>query len=57
MKIIELSEIKNIINSNSIVAIGGFTINRKPLDIISENISKAKISRMEMERTCRTSCA
>lgn len=36
MKIILLSQIKNIINSNSTIAIGGFTINRKPIAIIKE---------------------
>ncbi|MEK6925700.1 MAG: CoA-transferase [Nanoarchaeota archaeon] len=36
MKFTDLSEVSNIIKSNSIVAIGGFTINRKPLAIIKE---------------------
>jgi glutaconate CoA-transferase subunit A len=36
MKIIQLNQIKEIIKSNSIIAIGGFTINRKPISIIKE---------------------
>ena len=36
MKIIQLNQIKDIITSNSTIAIGGFTINRKPISIIKE---------------------
>lgn len=36
MKIIQLNQIKDLIKSNSTVAIGGFTINRKPIAIIKE---------------------
>ena len=36
MKIIQLGQIKEIIKSNSTIAIGGFTINRKPISIIKE---------------------
>ncbi|MDD5699646.1 MAG: hypothetical protein PHH00_00425 [Candidatus Nanoarchaeia archaeon] len=36
MKIISLSQIKDIITSDSVIAIGGFTINRKPISIIKE---------------------
>jgi len=39
MKRIELSEIKEIIKSNSTIAIGGFTINRKPMAIINEIVN------------------
>ncbi|HTZ41681.1 MAG TPA: CoA-transferase [Candidatus Omnitrophota bacterium] len=36
MKIILLNQIKDIIKSNSLISIGGFTINRKPISIIKE---------------------
>lgn len=45
MKFIDLSEIKKIIKSNSTIAIGGFTINRKPIAIINE-IAKSKINNL-----------
>jgi len=38
MKYIDLSDIGKIIKSNSTIAIGGFTINRKPISIIKEII-------------------
>lgn len=36
MKNINLSEVRNLIKSDSLIAIGGFTINRKPISIINE---------------------
>lgn len=47
MKIIELSDIKEIIKSNSTIAIGGFTINRKPIAIIKE-ISKSDVDNLSL---------
>ena len=47
MKIIELSKIKDIIKSDSLIAIGGFTINRKPISIIKE-ICKSQISNLHL---------
>ncbi len=42
MKIIKLEQIRDIIKSGSIISIGGFTINRKPIAIIKE-IAKNEI--------------
>ena len=36
MKIIQLNQITNIIKSNSTLAIGGFTLNRKPISLINQ---------------------
>jgi len=36
MKFIQISDLKKIIKSDSVIAIGGFTINRKPIKIIEE---------------------
>jgi len=47
MEKIDLSEIKNIIKSNSTIAIGGFTINRKPIAIIRE-ISKSNVDNLSL---------
>ena len=47
MKLIELNEIKNIIKSNSTLAIGGFTFNRKPISIINE-IVKSDIKNLSL---------
>ncbi|MAG01703.1 hypothetical protein CMI42_00020 [Candidatus Pacearchaeota archaeon] len=47
MEYINLSDIKKIIKSNSTVAIGGFTINRKPIEIIKE-ITKSNINNLNI---------
>lgn len=41
MKFIEISDVGKIVKSNSVLAIGGFTINRKPMSIVKE-ISRSK---------------
>ncbi len=48
MKFIELGEVKNIVKPNSTIAIGGFTINRKPLSIIKEIIKNKKIKDLNL---------
>jgi len=47
MKFINLSDINKIILSNSTLAIGGFTINRKPIKLIKE-ISKSQINNLNI---------
>lgn len=47
MKRIPLTDINKIIKSNSIIAIGGFTINRKPIAIIKE-IAKSNINNLHV---------
>ncbi len=47
MKYIELSDLDKIIKSNSTIAIGGFTINRKPIAIIKQ-IAKSKINNLNL---------
>ncbi len=47
MKQIKLSDIKRIIKSNSTIAIGGFTINRKPVKIIKE-IAESDIKNLSL---------
>lgn len=47
MKYVNLSEIDKIIKSNSTIAIGGFTINRKPIAIIKE-IAKSDINNLNL---------
>jgi len=47
MKFIDLSDIKDIIKSDSTIAIGGFTINRKPIAIINE-IVKSRINNLNV---------
>jgi len=47
MKQIQLSDIDKIIKSNSTIAIGGFTINRKPIAIIKE-IAKSNIKNLHI---------
>jgi len=47
MKIININEIAKIIKSNSTIAIGGFTINRKPISIINE-IAKSQIKNLSL---------
>ena len=47
MKYIDLSEINKIIKSNSTIAVGGFTINRKPIAIIKE-IAKSDINNLNL---------
>ncbi|MBI3623774.1 hypothetical protein HY212_06885 [Candidatus Pacearchaeota archaeon] len=47
MEIIELCKIKDIIKSGSLIAIGGFTINRKPMSVIKE-ICKSQISKLHL---------
>lgn len=47
MKIINLDEIKDILKSDSIIATGGFTINRKPIRIIQE-IAKSNIKNLHL---------
>jgi len=47
MKYINLSDIRRIIKSNSTIAIGGFTINRKPISIIKE-IVKSNINNLNL---------
>lgn len=36
MEVIKKEKIKDILKSNSVVAIGGFTLNRKPIEIVNE---------------------
>jgi len=47
MKYVNLSDIGKIIKSNSTIAIGGFTINRKPISIIRE-IAKSKVNNLNL---------
>lgn len=47
MKIIKLEEIKNIIRSGSTIAIGGFTINRKPMALIKK-ISESQLENLSV---------
>lgn len=47
MEIIELSKIKDVIKSDSLIAIGGFTINRKPISVIKE-ICNSQISNLHL---------
>lgn len=47
MKFINISEVNAIIKSNSLMAIGGFTINRKPIDIINQ-IAKSDIEDLSL---------
>jgi len=47
MRFIDLSDIKNIVKSDSTIAIGGFTINRKPIAIIDE-IAKSEVNNLNL---------
>jgi|TARA_Y100000310_G_scaffold167546_2_gene167384 glutaconate CoA-transferase subunit A len=47
MKQIQLTDIDKVIKSDSIIAIGGFTINRKPISIIKE-IAKSNIEKIHI---------
>ena len=47
MKKIQLEDIKKIVKSNSVLAIGGFTFNRKPISIIKE-IAKSDVKNLSL---------
>lgn len=47
MRIIDISEVKDIVQSGNLIAVGGFTINRKPIKILKE-ISESKLENLSI---------